>query len=167
MKICFPIFNDKQLDSRIHGRFGTARRFLVVDSESRQIEDRPGPEWFARLRQNTGPIDIDAVVVGNIGAKSLVDLERRGIKVYQACKATVAANLEIMAESALTELTSEESFPDFVPRGRSAGKSVGNCGRNAGSGQGRGGRCGLGFGRRHGVGDGFRHGSGRDAWSPN
>ncbi|HKL24661.1 MAG TPA: NifB/NifX family molybdenum-iron cluster-binding protein [Desulfuromonadales bacterium] len=164
MKICFPIFNDKQLDSRIHGRFGTARRFLVVDSESRQIEDRPGPEWFARLRQNTGPIDIDAVVVGNIGAKSLVDLERRGIKVYQACKATVAANLEIMAESGLTELTSEE----FVPRGRSAGKAVGTCGRNAGSGQGRGGRCGLGFGRRHGAGDGFRHGSGRGgAWSPN
>ena len=167
MKICFPIFNDKELDSRIHGRFGTARRFLVIDSETRRIEDRLGPEWLARQRQNSGPSGIDVVVVGNIGPKSLAELERRGIRVYQACKATVAANLEIMAESGLAELTSDEFFPDVVARRRPAGKAVGNFGRNAGHGQGHGRRCGLGFGRRQGAGDDFRHGSDCGAWSPN
>ncbi len=160
MKICFPVVENQSIESRVHGRFGTAKLFLLVDSDTRQVEHvipcdpADGPFW------NLSTAGADAVVVGNIGARSLFELERRGMKVFQAQKSTVADNLESMAKSGLPELTDAVDLDEVGETGR--GRGVG-FGAGAGFGAGRGVRCGLGrgSGRGRGTGRGAGLGFGR------
>jgi predicted Fe-Mo cluster-binding NifX family protein len=161
MKICFPVDENKGLESRIHGRFGTAGLFLLVDSETRQIEEMGhhdplnGPLW------NFGGWHVDAIVAGNIGARTLAELSRAGLKVYQARKATVAENLEVMAKSELPELTAQALGQDLDAGFRSAAGLGRGSGQGLGFGAGRGaGRCG-GRGAGRGTGLGLGRGAGR------
>lgn len=148
MKICFPVVTDQGLKSRIHGRFSTTATFLLVDSESRQIENaRQHDPARGPVRDFTG-WQVDAVVVGNIGRPSLTELRRSGLKVFQARKPTVAENLEAMAQSELTELT-EPEISENLEAGRRQGQGFGR-GRAGGSGAGRGTGGGRGAGRRAG-----------------
>lgn len=160
MKICFPIDQDKGLASRIHGRFGSAGTFMLVDSETRRIEDvrshdpLSGPVWQFDGWQ------VDAVVVGNIGARTLAELSRSGLRAFQACKPTVAENLEFMAQSELRELTSPQ-LPEAFGAGFGMGRGLGQgTGRGAGRGAGR--RAGRGAGRSARRGLGPAAGAGRD-----
>lgn len=169
MKVCFPVVENQNLESRVHGRFGTAKLFLLVDSETRQVErvipcdPADGPFW------EVSAAGAEAVVVGNIGARSLLELERRGMKVFQASKSTVADNLESMANSGLPELTDAVGLDDVGPVGRGRGGVGLGAGPNNGVGRGircRGGRgTGQGFGRGagrggRGAGLGFGRGNG-------
>ncbi|MEZ4600847.1 MAG: NifB/NifX family molybdenum-iron cluster-binding protein [Syntrophotaleaceae bacterium] len=39
MKVCFPVAKNKGLQSEIYGHFSSAPLFLIVDSETREIEE--------------------------------------------------------------------------------------------------------------------------------
>jgi predicted Fe-Mo cluster-binding NifX family protein len=39
MKVCFPVASNKGLQSKIYGHFSSAPLFLLVDSESKEIEE--------------------------------------------------------------------------------------------------------------------------------
>ena len=146
MKICFPVVENQGLDSRIHGRFGTAGTFLVVDSETRQVEEVANHDPLSGPVQNLKEWQVDAVVAGNIGGRTLARLAHSGLKMLQACKPTVVENLDVMAQSGLAELTSSQPGEGFAP-GVELGRQLG-----CGAGRGLGRRARLGAGRGAGRG---------------
>ena len=158
MKICFPVDENKGLESKIHGRFGTARMFLLVDSETGTIEELQGRSPQVGPQFDFDGTDVEAIVIGNIGSRTLFELNRSGLKVYQAQKSTLADNLELAKKSELTELTTS-SFRDEADTGFGAGRGVG---MGAGFGSGRGARC-VGRGKGRSGGRGAGRGNGRGA----
>ncbi len=89
MNICIPVTADRGLESPVSGHFGSAPIYMLVDVETRE----------ARALSNTRavhehgacrPLDalagheIDAIVVGGIGAGALMKLQGAGIRVFRA-----------------------------------------------------------------------------------
>ncbi|HVN97124.1 MAG TPA: NifB/NifX family molybdenum-iron cluster-binding protein [Syntrophorhabdaceae bacterium] len=110
MKVCFPVEQDKGIESAVYGHFGTAPTFVVIDTDQKNV----GTVSNANMIHEHGacnPImalggnQVDAVVVGGIGAGALMGLNAKGIKVYRALEQTVKGNLELLEDNALPELT--------------------------------------------------------------
>lgn len=113
MKVCFPVPEDKGMDSRVYGHFGSAPMFVLVDTELGQAKalnniDRRHKHGGCRPLRALGGEQVDAIVVGGIGAGALQGLKGAGFKVYQAQGATVADNISSLKQSQLTELSSEQ-----------------------------------------------------------
>ncbi len=105
MKICFPVVAEEGLESRVYDHFGSARQFVVVDSESgtlttidnRDLGHQHGACNPARALDGHA---VDAVVVGGIGAGAMMKLQQVGIQVFRAQAATVKENLELFKNGA-------------------------------------------------------------------
>lgn len=113
MKICFPVEEFAGLQSTLFGHFGSAPRFLLVDTETREIRelsnaDQDHAHGMCNPLRALGNVVVDAIVVGGIGAGALSGLRRAGIKVFQAQAPSVADNLACLAEAELPELTPEQ-----------------------------------------------------------
>jgi predicted Fe-Mo cluster-binding NifX family protein len=110
MKICFPTAGNQGMESPILEHFGSAPMFLLVDSQTGEIEERSNRDKghahgnCQPLRALAG-ITCDAIVVGGIGRGALSGLNRAGLKVFQAHPGTIADNLARMATAQLKELT--------------------------------------------------------------
>jgi len=114
MKICFPVSANKGLDSPVYNHFGSAPMFLLVDAEQRSVaeavnRDSHHRHGACRPLRVLGSQDIDAIVVGGIGAGALSVLNQAGYKVYQAGAGTVAENLDLFLKRELAELTPAQS----------------------------------------------------------
>ena len=113
MKICFPVASNEGMDSPVFGHFGSAPRFVVVDTETRQMRELVNRDLHhahgacSPLRALGGQ-EVDGIVVGGIGAGALMGLNRAGLKVYRAQGMTVADNLACLAQGALFELTADQ-----------------------------------------------------------
>lgn len=108
MKICFPIAGESHigLDSEVYGHFGSAPRFMVVDSVTREIaevinRDRDHAHGSCNPLRALGGSSVDAVVVGGIGRGALMGLLQAGLKVYQGGGGTIADNLVLLEGDAL------------------------------------------------------------------
>lgn len=105
MKIAFPINEDKGLESLVNPHFGVAKTFMVVDTETRDIECIPNPKADGDTGCKTKFIDQDsgvsAVVTQCIGDGSQRGLHESGIKVYAAQEGTVADNLALLEKGEL------------------------------------------------------------------
>ncbi|MEK6745043.1 MAG: NifB/NifX family molybdenum-iron cluster-binding protein [Nitrospirota bacterium] len=108
MKICFPIQHDEGMDSGVFDHFGSAPAFVVVDTDSGTVSTiKNGDQHHAHGACN--PLkaldnqQIDAVVVGGIGAGALSRLNQSGIRVYRAQSRTVRENLAYHQEQGLSE----------------------------------------------------------------
>lgn len=155
MNVCIPILEDQGLKSRVSGHFGSAPRFLLLDtavSTTRVVENgdrvhahgRCSP--LAALRGEP----LQSVVVGGIGKGALRRLCDLGVRVYRAPQAaTVQDVVAALASQGLEELGLDGACMDGHGHQHAHG-------RGRGAGHGDGGRCGGGHGRRP-VGDG-RHG---------
>ena len=113
MKLCIPVERNEGLESQVYGHFGSAPLFVVVDTETSAVleiinRDLHHDHGACSPLKALGGVEVDAVVVGGIGAGALMGLNRAGLKVYQALGATIADNLAMLAKVALPELSAEQ-----------------------------------------------------------
>ena len=146
-----------QLDSKISGRFGHAKYFIVIDPQTMDYEAHPGaepnqekPDIGQFMKQGTSK-----VIVGNIGPSAFNEATGYGLKVYLYRKMTVreATNKVYNNEiSPIQEPTLKESL--HSPRKADGNDSVRGTGRGMGLGKSTG--KGRGKGRGDGKGRGRR-----------
>jgi predicted Fe-Mo cluster-binding NifX family protein len=122
MKICFPVLEDKGLDSPVFGHFGSAPGFIVVDTASGSVSvignsDRVHQHGACNPVAGLAGHEVDAVVVGGIGGGALHKLNSAGIRVFQAQGESISDNLALLSN---TEL------PEFVPGNTCGGHGHGH-----------------------------------------
>jgi predicted Fe-Mo cluster-binding NifX family protein len=114
MKICFAVERDEGISSAVYGHFGSAPVFIMVDTQSESVET-VGNSDMVHVHGACNPINamggrnVDAVVVGGIGAGALNRLNAEGIQVYAARAETVGQNIDLMKEGKLPVLTLQHS----------------------------------------------------------
>jgi len=114
MKIAFPTEDDRGVDSLVYGHFGSARYFIVVESEDEGVktavnQDAEHQHGQCKPLQALGGNSVDAVVVGGIGRGALSKLLAAGIKVYRAVEGTVRENLKLIKSGRLPEFTLDKT----------------------------------------------------------
>jgi predicted Fe-Mo cluster-binding NifX family protein len=110
MKICFPVQNDKGIDSLVYSHFGSAPAFVIVDTESQSVKslsngDRHHEHGACNPVMALNNEQVDAIVVGGIGGGALNKLNQKGIKVFRAQQPTINENVALFSAGALLEFT--------------------------------------------------------------
>ena len=109
VNLCIPVTADRGLESPVSGHFGSAPIYMLVDAESRATRALSN----ARAVHEHGacrPLDalaghqIDAFVVGGIGAGALMKLQSAGIRVFRAAAPTVAGCLDAFLRNEVEEI---------------------------------------------------------------
>jgi len=114
MKICFPTESLQGLDSMVYGHFGSAPGFVIVETETLQVEeihngDQHHAHGMCQPLLALGGRMVDGVVVGGIGMGALMKLEAQGIRVYKASEGSVRQNLERILNNQLPVFTVRET----------------------------------------------------------
>ena len=114
MRIAFPTQEARGKESMVYGHFGSAPIFIVLESETGEVEevvnrDRVHAHGQCQPLAALGGKAVDAIVVGGIGAGALSKLNASGIRVYRAVEGSVEENLELFDKGRLPELTMEQS----------------------------------------------------------
>ena len=114
MKICFAVEKDEGIESIVYNHFGSAPAFVVVDTALDQSDtvnnaDADHVHGACNPIAAIGGKDVDAVVVGGIGAGAIRGLNSRGIRVYGAVVPTIRGNLDILKTTGLPELTMQHA----------------------------------------------------------
>ncbi|HOJ72249.1 MAG TPA: NifB/NifX family molybdenum-iron cluster-binding protein [Syntrophorhabdaceae bacterium] len=109
MRVCFAIQEDKGMESQVYNHFGSAPAFVIVDTElnktfSIKNRDLNHIHGACSPLSAIGGNNVDAVVVGGIGAGAIRGLNAAGIKVYKSLKETVKENLDLLTKNRLPEL---------------------------------------------------------------
>jgi predicted Fe-Mo cluster-binding NifX family protein len=125
MKVCFPVDKDEGIESAVYGHFGSAPTFVVIDTNQENVgtisnANRIHEHGACNPIMALGGKQVDAVVVGGIGAGALMKLNAEGIKVYRAVEQTVKENLDLLKDSLLPELTVNQT----------CGGHAGGCGQH-------------------------------------
>ena len=110
MKICFPVQKDEGLASTVYGHFGSAPIFLVFDTKTNTFSAiRNRDEHHAHGACNPMKAldnqQVDAIVVGGIGAGALTGLKQMGVRVHRAQAGTIVENMSLLNTNMLPELT--------------------------------------------------------------
>lgn len=108
MKICFPTETLQGLDSRVYTHFGSAPGFVIVDMSDMKVEeignnDLHHAHGMCQPLKALGGREIDAVVVGGIGAGALMKLQAQGITVFRAAQGTVQQNMALIQDRKLPQ----------------------------------------------------------------
>ncbi|MEM5786459.1 MAG: NifB/NifX family molybdenum-iron cluster-binding protein [Syntrophobacteraceae bacterium] len=123
MKICFPTRNLQGLDSAVYEHFGSAPGFVIVDTESKKVEEIKNDDLhhahgMCQPLKALGGNKVDAVAVGGIGAGALMKLQAEGVRVYRAAQGTVGENIEFLLKGHL---------PEFDAKFTCSGHTGGGC----------------------------------------
>jgi len=110
MKVCFAVQEDQGIESIVYNHFGSAPAFIIVDTELQKSvtvnnRDLDHVHGACSPVKAIGGQDVEAVVVGGIGAGAIRGLNAAGIKVYGSVKETVKDNLDLLIENKLPELS--------------------------------------------------------------
>lgn len=161
MKVAISV-QGSDMSAAIDPRFGRARGFLIVDSDSGEFEylDNPNIDAAGGAGIQTSQMVVDrgaeAVLTGNVGPNAYKVLDAAGIRVYTGASGTAA---EALADFKSGKLGSAGSATVEEKFGMGSG-GAGGAGGAAGTGAGGGGTGGgLGMGR--GGGGGRGRGGGR------
>src|SRR5512147_2384288 len=106
MKICFAVEKDEGINSAVYGHFGSAPAFVMVDTESEEVET-VGNRNLNHAHGACNPVmaiggrGVDAVVVGGIGPGALNRLNAEGIRVFASGAETVGKNVVLLKEGKL------------------------------------------------------------------
>jgi predicted Fe-Mo cluster-binding NifX family protein len=114
MKVCFPVQDDKGIESTVYNHFGSAPIFIIIDTNeevavtvnNKNLQHEHG---MCNPLTAMGGRQVDAVVAGGIGAGALIKLNADGIKVYRSVEATVKGNLNLLKENKLQELMIDQT----------------------------------------------------------
>jgi predicted Fe-Mo cluster-binding NifX family protein len=154
------------LDSKISGRFGHAKYYIIVNPKTMEYEVFPGVDKDDR-RFDIGKIinqETQHALVGNIGPASFDELKWLGVHIYLCRNMKTREAIEKVYNNEVDPLESptlEESifsgrkFDDNNEAGRSEEKRAGIGGGGKGSGK------GFGPGRGLGKSKGKKNGQGR------
>lgn len=111
MKVCFPINTNEGMESIPYNHFGSAKMFIVVDSETREVKTIDNGNLDHEhgkcqpIKALCGEV-VDAIVVSGIGQGAIGKLRAMGIKVFKASEGTVAKNIELINKNELKEFDS-------------------------------------------------------------
>ena len=110
MKLCFPVQNDEGMDSTVYNHFGSAPHFVVIDTQTNSIasisnRDQHHAHGACNPLKALDNQQVDAIIVGGIGAGALSRLNQMGITVHRSQAATVRENLTLHANNGLPVLT--------------------------------------------------------------
>ena len=110
MTICIPIDEDHGLESAVSQHFGSALRFLIVDTRTgacRSIvnEHRHGGHGMCQPLAAIRREPVEGVVVGGIGRRALQRLDDDGIRVFRAGPVTVKETVAALEAGTLDKVT--------------------------------------------------------------
>ena len=114
MKVCFPVKDNRGLESPVFNHFGSAPVFVVVDTDGSSVAEVINRDLHhahgacSPLKALDGH-QVDAVVVGGIGGGALAGLTRAGIRVFRSAAPTIAENLARLGQGTLTAWLPGES----------------------------------------------------------
>lgn len=108
MKVCFPVRENRGVESEVYGHFGSAPEFVVVDMATSEVTaiangDRIHQHGACNPVGGLAGHQVDAIVVGGIGGGALYKLNAAGMRVFQARQGTVAENMALFRADALPE----------------------------------------------------------------
>lgn len=114
MKICFPVLENKDMNSMVYNHFGSAPSFVIVNTETGSVltisnSDQHHEHGACNPVMAMNGEQIDAVVVGGIGAGALNKLNQKGIRVFQAQKSTIAENVGLLKVGSLPQFTPQHT----------------------------------------------------------
>ena len=114
MKVGFAVQVDEGLESTVYDHFGSAPAFVIVDTELKQTATVDNSNTHqvhgaCNPAATLGGTQIDAMVVGGIGAGAVMKLNAMGIKIFRAGAAKVQENIELLKENKLNEITASDS----------------------------------------------------------
>jgi predicted Fe-Mo cluster-binding NifX family protein len=114
MKICFPVLENKDMNSMVYNHFGSAPSFVIVNTETGSVltisnSDQHHEHGACNPVMAMNGEQIDAVVVGGIGAGALNKLNQKGIRVFQAQKSTIAENVGLLKAGSLPQFTPQHT----------------------------------------------------------
>lgn len=105
MRVAFPVKEDSGLDSLVDEHFGVAKNFLIVDTETRQVELKENKKLSGHAACKAGIFQkkdkVDAVVTKCMGDGSQRNLAKVNIRVFQAQKDTISENLVLLEKEEL------------------------------------------------------------------
>ena len=110
MNICIPVTEDNGLDSKLSGHFGSAPHFMIVDTATGACRTVPnanhahGHGMCQPLASLAGQ-QIEAAVVGGIGAGALAKLQAAGIRAFKASGTSAREACDAFAGGTLAEIT--------------------------------------------------------------
>lgn len=110
MKLCIPIKENNGFNSLVFSHFGSASAFVLYDTDTDEYEivdnsDQSHVHGACHPMDSINGKEVDAVLVGGIGARAISKLNVQNIKVYQAVIDTVHINVDMFKKSLLPELT--------------------------------------------------------------
>jgi len=89
------------MDSPVDPRFGRAKYFVVVDTETGEFTTHDNTTNLNAMQgagiqasRNVIDLGVEAVITGNVGPKAFATLQAGGVKVYISPGGTVAEALE-------------------------------------------------------------------------
>lgn len=100
MKVCITS-QGPELTSQVDSRFGRAAIFLLVDSETEELEAIDNKQNLQAAQgagiqaaQNVAGTGVKAVITGHCGPKAFSTLKAAGIDIFTGASGTVAQALE-------------------------------------------------------------------------
>ena len=114
MRICIPTEDDRGLDSRLCGHFGSAPYFALADTDSGnvEIEANSGRQHDHGKCEPVGHIDADrtdAVVCQGMGKRAVSSLQRAGVEVLITSADTIRGAISQAGQGGLRTLSAEEA----------------------------------------------------------
>jgi len=98
-----------ELTSAVDPRFGRAKYFLVVDTETGEMSAvdnsvnlNAAQGAGIQAGKNVVALGVDGVITGNLGPKAFATLQGGGVKVYTGASGTVAEAIEQFKAGKLT-----------------------------------------------------------------
>lgn len=111
MKIAVSSTGDN-IDSDVDSRFGRCINFLIVDTDTMQLEvvGNSGAQSAhgagIGAAQRVASLNVDAILTGHVGPNAHMALSKTGIKVYTGAKGTVRDAIAQYKEGKLSEASS-------------------------------------------------------------
>ena len=109
MKVAVPVDEYQGLASQVYGHFGSAPRFVLVDSETMAVQALDNPNAVHEHGQcnpmrSLGAARPEAVLVAGIGMGAVMGLRQAGIRVWRAPQGTVGDVVRLFNKGELAEL---------------------------------------------------------------
>jgi predicted Fe-Mo cluster-binding NifX family protein len=99
----------RNLDSEIDPRFGRAKYFLVIDSDTGHCAVHENNQNLNAIQgagiqaaKNVADIKVEAVITGNVGPKACAALQAANIKIYLCSNGSIKQAVEQFREGQLS-----------------------------------------------------------------
>jgi predicted Fe-Mo cluster-binding NifX family protein len=132
MRICIPTLDNRGLEGKVSGHFGSAPFFTVVDTESGACEI-VSKEGHGHEHGGCAPValltphNLDAVVCMGMGRGAIMKLDQAGIKVFVTESEQVSEVVTSAREGKLRQFSSQDACAGHQ-HGHDHGQGGSHCG---------------------------------------